>query len=140
VLKNKAASGNMQPPLTLQEKELYNQIHPAKLAVDIGSTPFSLYLFWQHELLPAILVAFIPAIIASAIIMKYVDLEPYRLSSLGRYVNKYMTRAMEGIRSLGFIVMIAGAWFHIWLLLPAGLLMVLLGWLNGVFAKWLTRV
>jgi hypothetical protein len=129
------ALDDKEPPMTFQEKELYNQIHPAKLAVDIGSTPFLLYLFWQHELLFAILVAFIPSIVASAIIIKYVPLESYRSSRLGHYVGKYMTRAMEGIRFLGLIVMIFGAWFHIWFMFPIGLLIVLLGWLNGFIVK-----
>lgn len=61
--------------MIFKEKVLYHQIHPVKLAVDIGITPISLYFFWQHELLLAILVTFVPSIIASSLIIKYVDLE-----------------------------------------------------------------
>ena len=114
------------------EKELYHQIHPAKLAVDIGATPVALYFFWLHELLPAIIITLVPSLIASAAIMRWVDLEPYRSSRLGRYVKKYMTRAMEGLRFAGLLIMIAGAWFHLWQLFPAGILVILFGWFRGV--------
>lgn len=119
-------------PMIFQEKELYHQIYPAKLAVDIGSTPISLYLFWQHELLLAIIVTFIPSIIASAIIIKYVDLERYRNSPLGMYVKKYMTRTMEGVRFIGLFIMILGTWSHVWEMIPIGLLVILFGWLRGM--------
>lgn len=119
-------------PMTFAEKELYHQIHPAKLAVDIGSTPFSLYLFWQHELVLAVLITFIPSLIASMIIMKYVDLRPYKSSRLGQYIKRYMTRTMEGVRFMGLIIMIVGAWFLFWQLIPVGLLIVIIGWFNGI--------
>lgn len=37
--------------MTLEEKILYHQIHPLKLAADIAGEPVSLYWFWQHKLL-----------------------------------------------------------------------------------------
>ncbi len=118
--------------MDVAEKELYHQIHPAKLAVDIGATPFALYLFWLHELLPALIVTLVPSVIASAIIMRYADLEPYRSSPTGRYMKKYMTRTMEGVRFGGLLIMIAGAWFPLWQLFPAGILVILSGWFRGV--------
>jgi hypothetical protein len=120
-------------PMEFAEKELYHQIHPAKLAVDIGATPFALYCFWLHEFIPALIITLVPSVIVSALIMRYVDLEPYRDSGPGRYLKKYMTRAMEGVRFGGLFIMIAGAWFHLWALLPVGILVVLSGWLRGVF-------
>lgn len=118
--------------MKFKEKELYHQIHPVKLAIDIGTTPFSLYFFWQHELLPAVVITLVPSVIASAIIIRYIDLEHYRSSRLGRYITKYMTRTLEGIRFAGFLIMMAGAWLHVWQLIPAGLLVVLFGWMRGV--------
>lgn len=124
--------------MTLKEKEIYHQIHPFKLAVDIGSTPVSLYLFWQHELILAVIVTFVPSIIASAIVMKYASLERYRSSSLGHYVKSYMTRTMEGVRSIGLLVMMIGAWSHIWQLMPVGLLVILFSWSNGIVKRALS--
>jgi hypothetical protein len=119
------------------EKELYHQIHPAKLGVDIGATPFALYFFWLHEFLLAIVITLVPSVIASALIMRYADLEPYRSSGRGRYLKKYMTRATEGVRFGGLLVMIAGAWFHVWLLILLGIPIILFGWFRGViFPEW----
>ena len=43
-----------------------------------------------------------------------------------------MTRAMEAIRLAGMAVMALGAWLHLLWLLPAGLLIIRLGWLRGL--------
>ena len=43
--------------MTLKEKALYHQIHPLKLSTDILAAAVSLYLFWVHEPLPALVVA-----------------------------------------------------------------------------------
>ena len=44
--------------MDFQEKILYHQIHPLKLATDIGVTPLALYFLWEHRVLPAVLVGF----------------------------------------------------------------------------------
>jgi len=72
--------------LTSQEKTLYNQIHPAKLVIDIGSTVASVYLLWEKQLLAGIFAALLPPVIASAIIIMYSDLEKLRDSPLGQYI------------------------------------------------------
>ena len=36
--------------MTLKEKILFHQVHPAKLATDAISAVISLYFFWQHAL------------------------------------------------------------------------------------------
>jgi hypothetical protein len=114
------------------EKELYHQIHPAKLATDFGTTAVALYFFWLHDLIPAIAITLVPSLIASAVIIRFSNLEPYRSSRTGRYLKRYMTRTMEGIRVGGLFIMIAGAWFHVWQLIPAGILVILFGWFRGV--------
>ena len=55
--------------LTSQEKTLYNQIHPAKLATDIGSTVVSVCLVWERQLLAGIIAALLPPVISSRIII-----------------------------------------------------------------------
>jgi hypothetical protein len=118
--------------MTNQERVLYHQIHPAKLATDIASTPISLYLLWRHRPIPAIIATFAPAIIASWLVMRYADLEPYKASPVGAYLTKNMTHTMEGVRFGGLIVMMAGAWYHRPWLFPLGLAIVLFGWLRGL--------
>ncbi len=77
--------------MTFREKQLYHQIHPLKLATDISAEIVSLYLFWKRKLLAGLLVALVPPVIASALIMRLVDLEKYKQSAFGKYVRSYMT-------------------------------------------------
>jgi len=121
--------------LSAQEKELYQQIHPAKLATDIGVFPLSTYLIWIHQLILGVLTGFIPAIIASAIVVRYVNLERYASSPLGRYVAKYMTRTMEALRFVGLFVSWGGAWYHVWWIIGVGILVVILAWLRGKISR-----
>ncbi len=73
--------------MTLQEKKLYHQIHPLKLATDIAATLPFLYFLWEHKPLPALLVGFVPPILVSAAMMKWTpDLETIKHSRFGRYV------------------------------------------------------
>ena len=124
-----------QPPsrtLPNQEKVLYHQIHPAKLAVDICVTAVALYFFWIHWLLLALAVSLIPSVVASALIVRLVDLTKYADNKFGNYIKRYMTRLIEVVRFAGFVVMAVGAWVHVWWLIPIGFVVVVLGWLRGV--------
>jgi hypothetical protein len=118
--------------MTLKEKALYNQIHPLKLSTDILAALVSLYLFWLHQPLPALVLHFVPPLIASALLIRYADLEPLKDSAFGRYVGRNMTRTIEGVRLFGDLVMILGAWHHDPLLLSAGLLVIVGAWCNGL--------
>jgi hypothetical protein len=98
--------------MTLKEKLLYHQIHPLKLAADIGCERVSLYLFWQRKLFLGLTTHFIPPIVASLLLIRYADLEGLKNSTAGAYIQRYMTRNIEGIRFAGDIVMMLGAWFQ----------------------------
>jgi hypothetical protein len=120
--------------MDLKERSLYHQIHPTKLITDWGSTVPLLYLIWQQNLVWGLVAAFVPSIIASFIIIQYVNLEKYKYSSFGKYVAKYMTRPIQATRFVGLIIMLAGAWYHTVLLIPLGLIVIILAWLRGCFA------
>jgi hypothetical protein len=118
--------------MTLKEKMLFHQIHPAKLATDGLSAAVSLYFFWQHELLPALATHFLPPLLASFLLVRYVTLEPYQQSPFGRYVERHMTKFIEGVRTFGDLVMVLGAWVHDWMLIVLGLAVVAGAWCNGL--------
>ena len=118
--------------MTPKDKALYNQIHPLKLSTDILAAVVSLYFFWLHRLLPALALHFVPPLVASALLIRYADLAPLKESAFGRYVGRYMTRTIEGIRLFGDLVMILGAWIHDVLLLSAGLLVIVGAWCSGL--------
>jgi hypothetical protein len=118
--------------MTPQEKYLYHQIHPLKLLTDWSTGLLALYCFWRHELLIAAAIALIPPIIASWLLMKFANLERQRASRFGHYVQRYMTRAMETLRLVGYIMMAAGAWYHEPWMIVFGLATILGAWLNGL--------
>jgi hypothetical protein len=118
--------------LSLQDKVLYHQIHPLKLAADWGSTPLSLYLLWRHKTLPALVVTFMPPLVSSWAIIRFANLAPYKASPFGRYIAIYMTPSLQALRLVGFGVMAVGAWLHRAWLIPLGLCAILYGWLRGI--------
>jgi hypothetical protein len=119
-------------PMTLKEKALYNQIHPLKLSTDILAAAVSLYFFWFHQPVPALILHFLPPVIASALLIRYADLEPLKETAFGRYVGANMTRTIEAIRLFGDLVMIVGAWMHDLLLIAAGVIIIAGAWGNGL--------
>ena len=70
--------------MDLGEKVLYHQIHPAKLAADIGGSLVSTYLMWRRRFVAAMLAAFVPAVVASALVIRYANLERRKHSRFGR--------------------------------------------------------
>lgn len=118
--------------MTPQERALYHQIHPLKLATDISAEFVSDYFFWKHRLLAGLFVVFIPPVIASTLITQLADLEKYKQSAFGRYIHTYMTPTVVAVRILGTVITHVGAWYRKPALIPLGLATALLGWLRGI--------
>jgi hypothetical protein len=118
--------------VTREEKILYHQIHPLKLLTDCTAGFAALPLLWRRRLRAALLVTLVPPILSSILIIRYVDLEPYKRSAFGRYVERYMTREMQGVRLAGYLIMSLGAWYRRPWSVPLGLLVVLFGWSRGI--------
>ena len=102
------------------EKVLYHRIHPAKLVADIGGSLASTYLMWRRSFAAAMLAAFVPATVASILVIRYSDLEPRKHSPLGRYVRRYLDWRAGAWRSIGQVVMWVGAWCRVGGLIPLG--------------------
>ena len=118
--------------MDIRERALYHQIHPLKLATDIGATPPALYLLWRHHLAAGVLASLVPPVVASAALVLGADLERQKASTLGRYISRHMTGPIVALRLAGFVVSAAGAWRRSPGLIAAGLLMTLFAWLRGV--------
>jgi len=56
--------------MTLRDRILLHEIHPAKLVTDIGSGVLCLYFLWQHSLQLAILFAAVPPLLASGLVIR----------------------------------------------------------------------
>jgi hypothetical protein len=121
--------------MTPKEKILYHQIHPLKLLTDWVTGLFALYFFWHHQICAAVATALIPPVVVSWVLIKFSNLERQRASRFGQYIQRYMTRTMEALRLVGYIIMAAGAWYHALFFIGLGLLIILGAWLNGIFAS-----
>ena len=117
------------------EKVLYQQIHPAKLAADIGGSLVSTYLMWRRRFVAAMLGAFVPATMASFLVIRYADLEKRKHSPFGRYMRRYMNRRVEAWRFFGQVVIWVGAWYRVGKLVPLGWAIVVAAWASGLWRK-----
>lgn len=128
-----AAAEFASTDLDFKEKRLYHQIHPLKLATDIGVVPPVLYLLWVHRALPAVLIAFLPPILVSAAMMKWTpDLEWLKNSRAGHYLKQNMTPVVETFRLLSLVPMAYGAWVHGFRYILIGFVILMLAWCNGL--------
>ena len=121
--------------MDLPEKVLYHQIHPVKLFTDWSTAFLSFVLFWCQELVAGVIVAFVPALIVSLILIRSADLERYKTSRFGRYVARYMNRAAQAVRLTGYALAAIGAWTHLLVLVPIGITVILVGWGWGLLFR-----
>ena len=119
--------------MDLSEKVLYHQIHPAKLAADITGSIISTYLMWHRRFGAAMLSAWLPAILGSAAVLRFADLERLKQSRFGHYIRQFMTRRIEAWRFAGQIVIWVGAWYHQFWLIAAGIATVIAAWMSGLW-------
>ena len=123
--------------MTLNERMLFHQVHPAKLGTDVAAAIVSFYFLWRHELILSLLIHFIPPPIASLIVMRYANLDGYKDSLLGAYLLRYMTSAAQAARLVGDLIMVFASWFHSVRLIAMGLLIVMAAWSYGPALKLL---
>ena len=121
--------------MNILDKTLYHQIHPFKLGTDLLTALAAVYLMWLHLWIEGLLLAFVPSLVISLFMLKLMDFEKQKHSPFGKYIKKYIGRAADTVRSLGFLVMLAGGWFRISWLIAIGFLIVLGAWFNGFLFK-----
>ncbi len=85
--------------MTGGERLLYHQLRPAKLAADISGSIISTYLVWQHHFWWAMVGAFAPALLGSALVMEFADLDKLKSSRMGRYIERFMNHWVEACAS-----------------------------------------
>jgi hypothetical protein len=117
--------------MDLQERILYHQIHPLKLATDLISGALALYFAWQQQLGAATVAALAPSVLVTFYLTQFVDLSPQKNSTPGAYVAKYMTDKIQQARLFGYGLMFLGAWERNWIGIAAGLGLIAFGWGRG---------
>ena len=121
--------------MTVKEKFLIHQVHPAKLATDIGAAIVSLYLLWQHQLVIGLLTHFIPPPIGSAAVIRFAELDSYKNSRLGAYLVRYMTPIAQAARLAGDLITVGAAWYQSFAGILFGLAVIAAAWSYG----WVLR-
>ena len=121
--------------MTLQEKNLYQQIHPVRLATDWSTGIAAVYLFWIHELWIGVILSFIPSLIVSLFIIRFGNLEKLKNSRFGVYFKRTYNKTVDLIRFGGFVVFSASSWFHFIAGIALGLLIIILTWIYGLLIK-----
>ena len=114
--------------MTPQDKYLYHQVHPLKLLTDWVAGAVALYFFWKQELLTAVLVAVLPPLVVSGVLIRFARLEHYATTKKGEYIRTHMTRPRELLRLAGYVVMAFAAWYHLPWMILSGLLVIVLAW------------
>ena len=123
--------------MTLKEKLLFHQVHPAKLATDIGAAIVSLYLLWQHQLVLGLLTHFIPPPIGSAAVIRFAELDSYKNSRLGAYLVRHMTPIAQAARLAGDLITVGAAWYQSFAGILFGLAVIAAAWSYGwVLGRW----
>lgn len=119
--------------MTLQEKSLYQQIHPARLIVDWTSGLYACYLFWHQEIITGIAVAFLPSLFVSLFVIRMANLEKLKNSRLGKYFQRTYNKTVDLLRFAGFVVMAGGSWYQFFPGIGIGLGIIILTWTYGIF-------
>jgi hypothetical protein len=73
-----------------------------------GAGLLARYFFWKQELLMAVLVAVLPPLVVSGVLIRVASLERYATSKRGEYIKTHLTRAREVILS-GLVVIVLDA-------------------------------
>ena len=117
--------------MTLRQKLLYHQVHPAKIIVDVTTALAAAVLLWQQHLLRAAAVGLAPPIIASLLVIQVANLEKVKQSPIGRYIGGNMTPPLEVARLAGMFIFWGAAWYRSIFYCSVGLLVIAFAWARG---------
>jgi hypothetical protein len=109
-----------------------HQVHPVKLATDVGAALVSNVLLWQHKALWGILVRLVPPLFGSALVMRFADLDRLRTTRRGRYVLAHMRASATALRLAGDVTMALGSWLRRPAVIGLGVVAILGGWSYGL--------
>ena len=121
--------------LTLRERLLYHQIHPAKLFADLSTALIGIDLFWHRELIPGLIIALVTPALVSAALLLDGDLQDLRASRMGSYLRRCMPSWVQAVRLFAIGFAFYAAWYHA----PAGIVgalaLVIVCWANGLVPR-----
>ncbi len=129
-------TGTVASFMSLKERMLYHQIHPLKLFVDVATAVAAVFAMWEHRILESLLVGFVPSVLVSLVMIRYLNLGPQKDSAFGRYVARCLTdRWTDNLRLGGFGVMLLAGWYQSVIGIVLGSLVVIGVWMNGLIRQ-----
>ncbi|TME91925.1 MAG: hypothetical protein E6I52_26065 [Chloroflexi bacterium] len=87
---------------------------------------------WRRRLVAGLFVRYASPVVGSVLVLRFADVERLSSSRGGQYVLQHMPPAMVALRLAGDTLMAVGAWKHRPVWLAVGLLLVVLGWSDGI--------
>ena len=118
--------------MSFAERAIYHQIHPAKLFADISTALVAIDLFWRHALVPGLIIALLPPVLVSTVLLSEANFERVRSSPMGAYLRRFMPPWVQAMRLFGVGVAFYAAWFHFPAGVISGLALVAICWANGI--------
>jgi hypothetical protein len=119
--------------MTFAERALYHQIHPAKLFADVATALVAIDLFWRHALAQGLIIALLPPLLVSAVLVREENFDRYRSSPMGPYLRRFMPPWVQAVRLFGIGVAFYASWHHVPAGIYGGLALVAVCWANGLF-------
>lgn len=119
--------------LTFRERVLYHQIHPAKVFTDISTALVAIDLFSRHQLVPGLIIALLPPLLVSAVLVQEGDLGRYGSSPIGAYLRRFMPPWVQAVRLFGVALAFYASWHHLPAGIYGGLALIAACWANGLF-------
>jgi hypothetical protein len=118
--------------MNVRDRERFHQLHAAKLLTDWGTAVVAGGLLWWRLPLAALAVGFGPSIVVSLIFLSGrldLALERIRMRPVAQAIAPQLSTYVNTLRLAGLALSWGGCWFHRVWLLPAGVIVILFGWL-----------
>ena len=118
--------------MTVSERMLYHQLHPAKLVVDWSTAAIAGALLWRPLWFAALVVGFGPSILATLVFVSgFFDraLDRIRTRKAAHALASHLTRGVNALRFAGLGLSWAGCALHQLWLVPVGIVVILGAWL-----------
>ncbi len=119
--------------MRMAEGALLQQVHPAKIGVDVTASIISNVLLWQERPVTGVAVRCVLPVAGSAAVIGLADLDALARTRRGRYVLAHMPPAAQAIRLAGDALMGLGSYRRSPSLFAVGAAVVVLGWSHGLW-------
>ncbi len=121
--------------MTRAERVLFHQVHPLKLAADIGSTVVAIPLLWSGDTAIGLAVALSVPVVGSAIVLAAADLRGIASSPVGTYLRRFMTPPVQAVRLAMGLVVLWAASLRSAGLVAAAVAVIAVAWSYGLLGR-----